>query len=290
MRNLIAFPTNPPHVEYLVLIRDAKKVSAGIDHKALLVSKHNEIVSSYAVFAEALEQNELDSITPNRALTPLRQSLVSCYSSRSSGVKGLKKAISLTHGLRVLKYCPMCGVTSPSTYDHYLPSSKFPEFAVHPVNLIPCCSICNSTKDDDWLNQDAQRQFLHLYSDLIPAEVFLKVTLHTPATLSGVGATFALSKPVGVSAENWRLIKSHFTRLKLLDRFTERSNAEIAEILESCAEHLRHGGSRPKHFLEGIANRQEAVYGASNWRVQLMRKLAVSTKLGRLIDAANAAP
>jgi hypothetical protein len=76
--------------------------------------------------------------------------------------------------------------------------------------------------------------------------------------------------------------------LKLLDRFTERSNAEISEILECCAEHLKQGGSRPKQFLEGIANRQEAVYVASNWRVQLMRELAGSVKFRRLIGAASA--
>jgi hypothetical protein len=288
MRNLVAFPSNPPHIEYLVLIRDAKRVSDGTDHKALLVAKHNEIVSSYAVLGNAIQQNDLDSITPNRALTPIRQSLVSCYSNRSSGIANLKKAISSTHGLRVLKYCPMCGVTSPTTYDHYLPSSRFPEFAVHPLNLIPCCSICNSTKDDDWLDQDARRQYLHLYSDLIPADLFLKVTLHTPASLSGVGATFTLSRPIGIRLRDWRLTKAHFRKLKLLDRYTERSNAEISEILESCAEHLEHGGSRPKKFLQGIANRQEAVYGANNWRVQLMRQLAVSPKLRQLIGAASA--
>jgi hypothetical protein len=182
----------------------------------------------------------------------------------------------------------MCGVTSPTTYDHYLPSSRFPEFAVHPVNLIPCCSICNSTKDDDWLNEDAQRQYLHLYSDLIPADVFLKVTLHTPADLSGVGATFTLSRPAGIRVRDWRLIKTHFSKLKLLDRYTERSNADISEILESCAEHLKYGGSHPRQFLEGIANRQEAVYGGSNWRVRLMRELSGSAKFLQLINAATA--
>ena len=65
MRNLIAFPSNPPHIEYLVLIRDAKRVSGGTDHKALLIAKHSEIVSSYTALASAIEQNELDSIKPN---------------------------------------------------------------------------------------------------------------------------------------------------------------------------------------------------------------------------------
>lgn len=287
MRNLRPFPADPPHIEYLVLIRDAKRIAAGIDHKALLVTRHAEILRSYASLSNALRRNELNAMTPNSALTPIRQSLISCYSNRTAGVAELKGVIDSTHGMRVLKYCPMCGVTSPTTYDHYLPSSRFPEFAVHPVNLIPCCSVCNSTKDDDWLNRDDERQYLHLYSDLIPADVFLNVTLHTPEHLSGVGATFTLSRPVGTRLRNWRLIESHFRKLKLLDRYTERSNAEISEILESCAEHLEHGGTRPGQFLEAIASRQEAIYGISNWRVQLMRKLAGSARFRQLIDAAN---
>lgn len=109
-----------------------------------------------------------------------------------------------------------------------------------------------------------------------------------PTKLSGVGATFALSRPVGIRLRDWRLIKAHFGKLKLLDRYSERSNAEISEILESCAEYSEHGGSRPRQFLKGIANRQEAVYGTSNWRVQLMRELASSAKLRKLIDAASA--
>jgi len=181
----------------------------------------------------------------------------------------------------------MCGVTSPTTHDHYLPSSQFPEFAVHPLNLIPCCSVCNSTKDDDWLDLNDRRQYLHLYSDLIPIDDFLIVGLHTPVGTTGVGATFKIARPPGFRLEAWRLIESHFAKLKLLDRYTEQSNVEIAEILEACAEHLGAGGSKPRRFLIGIANRQMAVYGSSNWRVQLMRKLAASPRFKRLIDAAT---
>jgi hypothetical protein len=288
MRNLKAFPTEPQHIEYLILIRDAKRVANGIDHKALLVARHAEIVASYGALATAVQQGTLKALTANAELKPIRQSLVSCYANRSFGVAELKKTITAAHGLRVLKYCPMCGVTSPTTHDHYLPSSRFPEFAVHPINLIPCCSICNSTKDNDWLNEDDERQYLHLYSDLIPADTFLKVTLHAPANLTGVGATFALFRPLGTRMRDWRLIQSHFKKLKLLDRYTERSNAEIAEILESCSEHLASGGTLAKRFLEGIAERQEAIYGASNWRVQLMRELAQSAKLRQLIRSATA--
>jgi 5-methylcytosine-specific restriction endonuclease McrA len=284
MRNLVSFPSIPPHIEYLVLIRNAKRASGWPNHKALLIAKHKEIVSSYGTFVSAIQKRDLESVKPNKALASVRDSLVSCYTNKSAGIKKLKNDIRTTHGIRVLKYCPMCGITSPSTFDHYLPSSRYPEFAVHPLNLIPCCSICNSTKNDDWLNKDDRRQYLHLYSDLIPASDFLGVYLHAPVTATGVGATFRLTKPKRVRTQDWRLIESHFTKLKLLDRYAEQSNAEIAEILESCAEHVTHGGLRPKQFLLGIANRQVAVYGSSSWRVQLMRKLAGSPKFLELIS------
>ena len=42
--------------------------------------------------------------------------------------------------------CPYCGQRVVATLDHYLPKSAFPDFSVHPHNLIPCCRDCNSSK------------------------------------------------------------------------------------------------------------------------------------------------
>ena len=72
----------------------------------------------------------------------------------------------------------MCGTTLPRTFDDYVPAVKFPEFAVHPLNLVPCCATCNSTKDADWLTAAGTRQYLHTYSDQLPDVQFVSVTLH----------------------------------------------------------------------------------------------------------------
>lgn len=53
--------------------------------------------------------------------------------------------------------CPYCNrsyiFTSDKSgtrpqYDHYFPKSKYPYLAISMYNLIPCCSICNSLKQD----------------------------------------------------------------------------------------------------------------------------------------------
>lgn len=46
--------------------------------------------------------------------------------------------------------CPLCGINDVTDIDHYMPRSVFPEYSVHPFNLIPICHECNK-KGDIWL-------------------------------------------------------------------------------------------------------------------------------------------
>ncbi len=50
-----------------------------------------------------------------------------------------------------LDICPFCDCQyhKEVTIEHYLPKSIYPFLAVHPMNLIPCCTKCNGEKGDD---------------------------------------------------------------------------------------------------------------------------------------------
>jgi hypothetical protein len=74
---------------------------------------------------------------------------------------------------------------------------------------------------------------LHAYPDAVRELQFLTVALHQAPGFEGVEASFDLIRPAGVSTAAWSLIESHFARLKLLERYAELSNDEIAEILSS---------------------------------------------------------
>ena len=39
--------------------------------------------------------------------------------------------------------CPSCGQRDVKTLDHYLSKDDYPELAVFPANLVPCCFECN---------------------------------------------------------------------------------------------------------------------------------------------------
>lgn len=266
MKTLTALHDNPAYLDRYMSIRDSKHKKT----KTPLVAAHALLEARYEAYEQAIDHGNLDGLQENDRAIELRDSLRSCYNVPTQPLKELKNAIKAAQPKRLLKYCPMCGTTLPGTFDHYMPAIRFPEFAVHPLNLVPCCAKCNSTKDDDWLCAAGKRQFLHAYSDQVPDVQFVSVTLHENHTGSAVGAAFALLRPPGVPNQQWDLIDTHFRRLKLIDRYDERGNDEVAEILSDCQTFLESGGQQVRTFLRKRAEDRAAIYGRNHWIAVLM--------------------
>ena len=60
--------------------------------------------------------------------------------------------------------CPFCGVGRVSTLDHYLPKTKYPTYAVTPVNLVACCAECNKKRKNRRL---VKRGKMNLYTHIM---------------------------------------------------------------------------------------------------------------------------
>lgn len=282
MKNLTALPDDPSYLDRYVAIRDKKHLAT----RATLVAAHPVIEERYKAYADAVDNRSLANIESDAYFILLSEELRACYKVATQPLKQLKQAIRDAQPKRLLKYCPMCGTTLPRTFDHYMPGVIFPEFAVHPLNLVPCCATCNSTKDDDWLTAAGKRQFLHAYTDEVPDIQFVQVTLHEEHALAGVGATFSLVRPAGMDDDLWDLIDSHFRRLKLLDRYDERGNDEVAEILSDCRQFHDAGGQDVRAFLTGRADDRRTVYGRNHWIAVLMGAMAQHPNLEAWVQAA----
>lgn len=72
--------------------------------------------------------------------------------------------------------CPLCSVRKVDTLDHYLPKSKYPVFAVTPINLIPACTPCNKGKHIDYPKSNID-QTLHPYYDNVENESWIKANV-----------------------------------------------------------------------------------------------------------------
>lgn len=276
MKKLVALNNNPvTYIDRYTSIRDSKHLVV----RNQLIEVHDHVINQFDLYINAIDNDRLSQLTSNPHCVAVSPAFRACYDSHTKALGKLKADIKNSQPPRVLKYCPMCGTTLPATFDHYLPAIRFPEFAVFPLNLVPCCARCNSIKDDDWLNAAGNRQFLHAFVDDIPDADFLIAILHELQGFSGVGVTFDLNKPAEISDHQWAILESHFRRLHLIDRYNELGNDEIAEILADCRIHLDEGGEDVNSFLAQRANERARVHGRNHWQVVLMRELAAHPNL-----------
>lgn len=281
MKGLPPLLPNPPYIDRFIAIRDRKRNPV----RSQLVAVQSHIKSQYDALAGAAAANILESLTADAACAAIQDALRACYDGHTSALQELKEALTSAQEPRRLKYCPMCGTTIHSTFDHYIPASRFPEFAVHPLNLVPCCAKCNSAKGDDWLTSTGKRRYINAYIDNIPDVQFLTAILHESMGYAAVGATFSIVCPASINQAIWTLIDNHFARLDLLQRYNELSNDEISEILSNCRIHLESGGPDARIFLSLQAEEMRAIHGYNHWRAVLAGAMAQHSKLEDWIHA-----
>ena len=63
--------------------------------------------------------------------------------------------------------CPICQVTPVNSLDHYIPKDKYPLYAVHPRNLVPCCNTCNGHKSQNVISSIGERIYWNAYIDSV---------------------------------------------------------------------------------------------------------------------------
>jgi hypothetical protein len=281
MKRLRAPSAPPPFIDSFILIRDSmQEIPDG--PRDILTRRHAAITTRYAAFEQSVAHRELDAMTPSAYLRPYRAHFEVAYTGNLKALRDLKVQIKSLQDPGVLTVCPLCKISLPHTFDHYLPLGTFSEFAIHPLNLVPSCQTCNGKKHEAWLNDEGQRICLHFYSDTIPQIDFVQCELSPePPGSHNVGVTFNLHKPPALDLERWNLIVSHFDRLDLIERYNEIGNDELSEIFENAREFLDNGGprNRVRRFIRSGGSRFADVHGSSYWRAVLRREVAQSPPL-----------
>jgi len=279
MKGLV--PVSLSHIAHHREIVESKTDSVT---KVCVQSVDSKIAARFTAFEAAVRARTLHAFIEDASLQAIGAALRSCYKSKTKKLYNLLSLIGDTEKNRSLIKCPYCGITLPKTQDHYLPESKYPELAVHGLNLVPCCSTCNEVKGNRW-KRESQRFFIHFYSDPIPSDQFLLVTLFSVSSRVALGTKFSIKKPDRVSSAQWSLIENHFNKLDLLSRYEESSAEEIQLAMESCVDHLLEGGKNSSGFLTRIANRLEVIFGNNHWRVVLLRALALDPIFSSMVKA-----
>ncbi len=272
----------PP--SYIKRHNDIVEVKKDALVKASLQVLQSSVTLRYRSFQSAARQGNLHLLSEDPILRKKKDQFLSCYKNKTKKTLAIFTEIENAQLDGALAKCPYCGITRPSSYDHYMPEEYFPELAVHALNLIPCCTLCNSSKGATFLVAN-RRQYLHFYSDNIPSELFLFAEVTTRPNTVAYAVSFRIEKPNMFSSRDWILIETHYRRLKLLTKYKNEANDEISTIFSSCKAHMKDRGGSVLSFLTDICDDEAEQLGENHWRVVLKRTLAITPEFVHYVIA-----
>lgn len=249
-------------LDFYVKVRDSKRDE---QLKASLRSIHPAIKNDYDSYDSAFASLQLHSLTPDASLSDAHRSQLSTlYKYKAVSLRKLMAVLTTNQYGQADTTCPFCMINSINSFDHILPQSEFKEYAVHPLNLMPCCTTCNDYKGDEWTSQNAL-QFLNLYQDDIPNVQYLFVDL---SVVSGViKAQFRVENQGNIDAALFSRIKHTYTQMYLCERFQERCFNVIKELSNSIQTYLANGLTTDviKNVILAEVEGLRILYGYNYW-------------------------
>jgi len=246
-------------------------------HKKVVSSKHKgpqknkiealetNIEKSYKAYNEKFTNNQLGTLKPIALQPDEQEALKGLYKFSAKSFKDLYVCLTTTKSNRRDMLCPNCTLTDCNQLDHYIPKSEFPEFSANPRNLMQCCSICNQKKLDRWL-KGKQPIFLNLYLDELPQEqyLFVETTLMNGVPLF----KFKIENKSNINPELFSKIESHYKELDLCNRFAERVDKEISELILEYSSALKEKISSDIFWKIkcNYAEKEQKTKGYNYWR------------------------
>lgn len=221
------------------VVSSKKKTADDPNRKDRLSNLITKVDPSYSEYDSKLSTNTLPLLTKLTLSTMEETDLLSLYSYKSSKLTAFRRAISTDNSSTYQATCQYCTVNSVNSLDHFVPKDLFPEFSVHPNNLIPSCTKCNSKKLVRWLNNN-QHLFLNLYIDILPNIQYLFVELDV-ISLNNIDVKFKIDNLNNISISLYTVITSHYKELDLFQRFKDKSSDVIIELTNSIQASLSNG-------------------------------------------------
>lgn len=174
--------------------------------------QNNETIinSSHQLFDTKFANNLLSEINASNSSILVKDNFEKLYSYKNRNIKKLRLAIQSLQDNSSKHKCQYCTINNHDTLDHFLPKSKYWEYIIHPLNLIPCCSDCNRrllAKEDSFLN---------LYLDILPTGQYLFVEITFTNNIPDFN--YYLQNINGINPAIFSKIEQHFESLGLLER------------------------------------------------------------------------
>lgn len=169
------------------------------------------------------------------------------------------------------RVCSFCGRDAGDTLDHFYPKTKFPEFSLFLQNLVPCCSNCNTLKDDYVVGEDIY--LIHPFYVCLQKKVLYKIELKNVTIINGRFSPELelLIDDTGMSIEQLFMTYETLSLLKIKDKVVKRT-------IDCIRNHLK-----DKIKLQDLLSRYGNLMNvASNFSEQSSERLETLTVLDYL--------
>lgn len=169
------------------------------------------------------------------------------YKADRAAIQGLKFKVLKTEEGIFDDICPICGIGPANTIDHFVPEGDYPEYCIHPRNLIPLCNDCNGPKRGLLKTDANERALWNNYLDVSPDKQFLFCNI---AMKEGMPRSeFYIDNRNGIDKRVYSLIERTFERMHVLDRYNSSSSGKAFETIKSLARHKVYEEEEVKRWL-----------------------------------------
>lgn len=269
MKNLKFLPKYKPFCVHQAIVNKKRDVSL----KATLQSLEQNLKSDFTFYDSCLKSNTLDKYKTQQIFYNNKDVLQKCYSYDQVDLRNYLKALLTSDNGIFYSECPICQIDSVSSFDHFMPQSLYPQLSDNTHNLIPCCSICNSSKGNSFLDENNERRFLNLYIDKLPDTQFLFIN----TTFTSKGRPICIFNVQNINSIEQKLfsrIHNTFTAKSqtkknsksIIDRLNEKIPREIDILKNEFQRYTQFDSGAAIEILRNRAMSNESSFGQNYWK------------------------
>lgn len=169
--------------------------------------------------------------------------------------------------------CPYCGgIGDVDPLDHYLPKSRYPQFAVLPTNLVPCCDRCNKLSGSGAVRR-REEQTLHPYFDAnnFFFDPWVSVVFDEPDIFR---YRYVFDPPIGWSNVDKARAKKHFIDFKLAARYGATASQEVSYLISDFTPLMRRISDKCSVRSQLESKSRSLSYPLNGWVRPLYRALS----------------
>jgi hypothetical protein len=253
------------------VIKSKRNSSKDPDYKSRLAVLEAGIKLHYQKYDPSFAADSLHTLASAGYSGKDKEDILTLYAYQSAIMQKLKEGVTTVELKRVINTCQNCTIGEINSFDHTVPQGEFPEFVVHPKNLFPSCSRCNSHKSSIWRNSGG-RLFLNLYLDKLPNLQYLYVSINVKP--GDIEASFSVLNPNGIDHSLFSKIAYHYQKLQLCERFSDNIDKVVTPLQHNISASLNSLTiEEAVKVAKDTADRNRKSYGFNYWKSILQLKL-----------------